>query len=359
VRAPLLLLAGSLGLPCPAEAQGGEDAIHAEARTHATEGQRLFEAKDYEAAVGELRAAEAVYDQAEMEVPVTLVRLLARSYDQLVQPVPALAYYKRFLARADGFPARADGSDPRLKEAVQRAKRDAARLQELVDQTVLTFEVEPDGTEVRLGRRVLGTTPLDPVKVSPGPHQVTLQKEGYRPYALVAEVRPGGAFPVMVMLVREPPPPERVVVVVERPGFLSRGLSGLRDSGQAWAAAALATAAVGAAVGSGVLFASAASLEKEGDAADAPSLGFGGGAANPASTYYEDAAFRRNVGWGLVTAAATAAGGLAYLFTLAAEERAPLAQPQEESDETDDHARVLPIPVEAGPNGQIGLGFRF
>ena len=193
-----------------AEAETATDAAaaHAEAAPLANDGVKAFKAHDYEQALEKLRAAEAVYERAEMEIPITLLHALGRSYDQLGQIVAALRYHKQFLGRVDR-------ADERLADAVKRADQAVERLETQLARTMLTFEIEPDGAEVRVDRRAVGKAPLDPVQVNPGPHQVTLWAEGHEPASVNVEVAAGASVPVVVKLVPEAKEPEVIVVAAE------------------------------------------------------------------------------------------------------------------------------------------------
>lgn len=190
------------------ETAGRASAVHAEAAPLAKEGVKLFKGHDYEQALEKLRAAEAVYERAEMEVPITLLHALGRSYDQMGQIVAALRYHKKFLGRVDR-------ADERLADATKRAEQAVERLETQLARTMLTFEIEPDGAEVRVDRRAVGKAPLDPVQVNPGPHQVTLWAEGHEPASVNVEVAAGASVPVVLKLVPEAKEPEVIVVAAE------------------------------------------------------------------------------------------------------------------------------------------------
>jgi len=181
------------------------------AREHAQKGVALYRQDNYGDAVGHLVAAEKVLVVANLEVPALIYAAMARCYDQLGQATAAMRYYTRFLSVVDA-------ADESLAETVRRAHQAKKRLQTLLDNTALRFEVDPDGAEVRIDRRSAGVTPLDPVKVPPGPHQVTFWARGYEPNSVDVDVAAGATVPVVVTLTRkqkpvqptpapQPPPP--------------------------------------------------------------------------------------------------------------------------------------------------------
>ncbi len=209
MRPPLPALTLALGLLAPAlpgPARADDDPPPLEqAQEHIDEGEALFRAGRHAAAARRLLAAEEVLLDAEEEVPPALYWSLARCYDQQGQLEAAMRYYAKFLGLVDA-------SATELKRSVARARDAIERLRARLEQTSLQFEVEPDGAEVRMDRRVLGTTPLDPVQVTPGPHQVTVWAEGYEPASVDLEVAAGTTVPVVLRLVPEeepaPPPAE-------------------------------------------------------------------------------------------------------------------------------------------------------
>lgn len=188
-----------------------KQAALAEAKRHVPEGQERFKAGDYEEALASFRQAEKALEAADVQAPPTLDRILGRCYDQLGQVVPALRHFKRFLNNAET-------DDPELADAVRRAEQAVDRLEGHLERTTMSFDVLPDGTEVRLGSRTLGVTPLAPMKVAPGPQQITLWKEGYEPHSVDVQVVAGTSAPIVV----------RMAKTVEKPS------ASVRDSSMSW-----------------------------------------------------------------------------------------------------------------------------
>jgi tetratricopeptide (TPR) repeat protein len=192
--------------------------------------------KDYEEALSSFRRAEDILDEAGA-VDAEVHWHLARTYDQFAQVVPALRYFKKYLG---GATARNRTGRVRMADA----ERAIERLQLQLDRTSLSLDVEPDGVEVRVDRRDVGVTPLEPVNVSPGAHQVTFWKEGFDPLSVDVEANAGGTTPLVARLsptvaeVVTPPPKDEAV-----PGRLAIwagfGVGGVALAGAfgAWAAA--------------------------------------------------------------------------------------------------------------------------
>lgn len=181
----------------PAQAGGRRGHSAAEAAFDAAapwvqEGQALFKAKDYEGALAKFRQAEATLEEAEV-TEATLYFAIGRAYDQLGQIVAAGRYFRRFVGQAN---RKVRG----VSKMLRRADQAIARIDAQLDRTQLTFEIEPPGAEVRVDRRELGEAPIDDLKVTPGPHQITVWAEGYEGADVSVDVRPGAEVPVVVSL---------------------------------------------------------------------------------------------------------------------------------------------------------------
>ncbi len=190
------LLLGVCGVARAEITEEQREALRA-AKEHVPEGQAMFKDGEYEAALKHFREAERILEEAELDIPPSLERILGRCYDQLGQVVPALRYLNRFLTAADS-------DDPETADAVRRAEQAVARLQGQLTRTKLSFDVQPAGTQVRIGARSLGETPLEPVQVSPGPQQVTLWKDGFEPHSVDVQVVAGTTVPIVVRLAKAP-----------------------------------------------------------------------------------------------------------------------------------------------------------
>ncbi len=181
----------------PAAAGGQEETERSPeelAKEFAQEGVALFADDRWDEAVEIFREAEKILQEAGLPVPPLVFLAIARCYDQLGQISAATAYYTRFLSAADE-------NDERMEDGIRRAVEAKKRLYSQLDNTALRFAVEPDGVQVRIDRRAVGTTPLEPVKVTPGPHQVTFWAKGYEPASVDVDVAAGAMVPVVVSLV--------------------------------------------------------------------------------------------------------------------------------------------------------------
>jgi hypothetical protein len=179
----LSLLVGVLTAPAlPGDAPAASsDTNHAPtpadmARAKAEEAERLFHERDLAGALSRLREAFALFPSPKIHYNFGLVERA------LLREVDAMASFERFLAEApDADPAR---------------RADAVRQLAELAGAVVTVQLRCDtpGAEVFIDGRMVGTTPLaGDLRVSAGPHQVLVQKEGI-PFPFVQRIEgPGGA----------------------------------------------------------------------------------------------------------------------------------------------------------------------
>lgn len=180
--ATIAVLACAIGAPAIAIAQPAADPALEEARAHFAEGVRRYDARDYEGALAEFRAAYAARSSP------ALLRNVALSLRALGRNAEAIEALERMLA---------EGTDlaPNVREAANRT------LQELraVTGTVRVHVVlnAPPGTAsprptVALDGRVLAPErQLEPVWVDPGPHTVTASAPGFTDAAVTVVVKAG------------------------------------------------------------------------------------------------------------------------------------------------------------------------
>jgi len=184
-RAPAALAAAivvTLLAPAPGlAAADGSEPDKVEALRALREGNRLFDAGDYQGAL-------ARYQNAYDRIPSPkLFFNFGQVYRTLGRPVDALDFYERFLAEAhDAAPAlRAE------------AERHRAQLQGAIASIEVTAEDQAGpvtGAEVSVDGAACGTTPLPrPVRVMPGPHEVVVRRRaGGAPFVERVEARAGG-----------------------------------------------------------------------------------------------------------------------------------------------------------------------
>ncbi len=197
-QAPTALLAAltvTLLAPMAARADRGRDAVKV-AQKYIELGEDLFRLDEYrEAAENFVRAAKALQD-GDRKVPAALYRTLARCHDQLGEADKAIDYYERFIDRAEVKRR----PKAKLRKAIKEAHDAVARLQGMLSRTALDFRVTPKGAEVRLDGEVMGETPLQAIKTTPGPHEVALSKAGHETLELKVEAVAGAVVPVIASL---------------------------------------------------------------------------------------------------------------------------------------------------------------
>jgi len=140
----------------PAYAESSRDS----ARRHYDEGQALFRAGAYEAALAEFRAANSA-----MPNPITL-KSQAECLERLGRYDEAVAMFEQYLQQAPSAPDAAD-----IRARIQRYRSRGGRLR---------IYSNPSGAAVTLdGQRINGMTPME-VDVSPGRHAVAIEMQGYQ-----------------------------------------------------------------------------------------------------------------------------------------------------------------------------------
>jgi tetratricopeptide (TPR) repeat protein len=131
------------------------------ARGKAVEAEKLYEERDYRAALRKLEEAFALYPSPKIHYNFGLV------HRALLREVEALEAFEKFLAEASDA-----GAEDRAT-----ATRHVAELRAAVG--VLEITCDTAGAEVFVDGRSGGTTPLArALRVAPGPHQVVIHKAG-------------------------------------------------------------------------------------------------------------------------------------------------------------------------------------
>jgi TolA-binding protein len=201
VRRLTLIVALACLFPSLAEAQGagegdaprGSDegmspedpraAQHARERFQA--GMEHFEAHRYREAIHEFELAASLVPSADIWFNI------ARAYDELRDFEPAIEYYRRYLR---------DRVDPPDRQRVEQHITDLeARLEEMRQQRqdapttgTLRIRVNLEGAAVSIDDREVGQSPIAaPLSLSPGPHEVSVEKEGLIPFRSTVNVQAG------------------------------------------------------------------------------------------------------------------------------------------------------------------------
>ena len=252
----LLALALGSAVATQAAAEGPADpadpsAAMERARGPVAEGLELFRDGSYSDALKRFRDAERILQLAELPMPATLDRILARCHDQLGEIIPALRHYQRFLANADP-------DDPGLRVSIARAEQAVVRLENQLARTAIRFDVRPAGVEIRIDGKHAGATPLPPMRVAARQHLVTLTKPGHHTQEVEIDVAAGAVVPVIAHL--EPveaqapavPPPAAAAPTTTAAPAPATGASGTKTApavgaaaaGRGWLIAAIVAGAV-------------------------------------------------------------------------------------------------------------------
>lgn len=157
------------------------EAGQAAARRHYDEGQALFRAGAYEAALAEFRAANDIAPH-----PIT-IKSQGECLERLGRYEEAVRLFEEYLREAPSAP---DAADIRARIQAHRSRGGRLRIYS-----------NPAGAAVTLdGQRLSGFTPME-VNVSPGRHAVALELRDYQMGLEEFNVSQGGGYTVNIALV--------------------------------------------------------------------------------------------------------------------------------------------------------------
>jgi hypothetical protein len=190
----MLALAGMLAL-CSATARaqddatpplpGSEEANEAKSRAAAVlnEGNQLFEQKKFAPALAKYESAYRIYPSPK------ILYNIAEAHRELSHYGEAATYYERFLKEAN-----VDPSSPvyaKVNERLQSLKSNLAYI---------AVQSSVSGAEVRIDGRSVGRTPLEPVAVAPGTHEVSATAAGRQPFRTSVDASAGKSVSVPLAL---------------------------------------------------------------------------------------------------------------------------------------------------------------
>jgi CRISPR/Cas system-associated exonuclease Cas4 (RecB family) len=180
LAAPLLALAltarVALAAPPQPPATPANDVASADAKRHFEAGVKLYAERVYASALAEFEESYRLAGKA------VALKNVAQCHRDLKQFAEALDTYRQLLT------LHVTDLKPKDRADVEKSVEELAKV-------VGTIEIlaEPIGAEVSIDGKVLGVTPLKPVHVDVGNHEIKITKAGYQPFAksvtLVAEQR--------------------------------------------------------------------------------------------------------------------------------------------------------------------------
>jgi hypothetical protein len=178
-KAALLLIVAFLLAALQASAQSASEPIppesKAQARVHFDRGIALTSAGQLEAAVAEFESAYRLSPH------YSVLFNIGQTHAAMGRSVDAAETFRRYLD--EGGVALDAGRHKLVSELISFHEKRIG---------LLRLDVQPDGAEVSLDGRVIGTSPLrEPVKVVAGTHGVAVRKEGYSQTATSFEAIPG------------------------------------------------------------------------------------------------------------------------------------------------------------------------
>jgi len=139
-----------------AELPGGE------AKKSFEKGVELYNAQDYQGALAEFLAAY------EIKPHHSVLYNIAQCYQMIDSGAKALHYYELYLE---------EGADYITETRRQKVEAEIEKLRGQL--TPLSLSVEPDGAEVLIDGKTVGSSPVEKQYVDPGEHTLIVQKDGH------------------------------------------------------------------------------------------------------------------------------------------------------------------------------------
>jgi len=196
-------------------AQDDDSKTKKEARKLLTDGDRALRKGEAlrsrgreEKALEEFRTSLAAYKRAYEVLPEPQIYFaIGTAEERLGMYLDAYGHYRRLLEEAEEV-------GDRLRAAVEQ------RIEEVLLQlAVVRVTIEPEGATVFVDEREIGLAPLaEPLILEPGPHRISVRKDGFTPGSDQLQVAPGDKLertialkeiPKVVEAKPEPPPPPR------------------------------------------------------------------------------------------------------------------------------------------------------
>lgn len=156
-----------------------------QAREHFVQGSEHFRAHRYRDAIRSFELAAQLVPSAALSFNI------ARSYEELSEHEAAIEYYQRYLRDQVDPPDRAQ-VEHHIEELRERAEaqRQARRSQPTTG--VLRLSANRDGAGVELDGAGAGTTPwAETRELTPGRHDLGVEREGYVPFRSQVSIEPG------------------------------------------------------------------------------------------------------------------------------------------------------------------------
>ncbi len=164
--------------------EGAEDQTREEARTEFERGLELVAVEDYPGALAAFEKAYGLFPTAGSLFNIGIC------HKALFQYVEADETCEKFLAETD------EESHGEMTEQASAAREEMKKLV-----AAITLEGAPGGAEVRIGGKLVGTTPLkSSLAVNPGSHVIGMSREGFEPFELELTVTSGREVVVAVVM---------------------------------------------------------------------------------------------------------------------------------------------------------------
>jgi hypothetical protein len=174
------------GTPPPAGAANPENVqATQDARAHFRAGMEHYQARRFREAIQSFGLAAQLVPSADLWFNI------ARSYEQLNEPALAAEHYQRYLRDRVDPPDRAE-IEQQISALQERAEADRAARRTRPTTGTLRVEASVAGSEVRIDDRVIGRAPIAlPLSLVPGRHTVSVAREGYVPFRSEVQIAAG------------------------------------------------------------------------------------------------------------------------------------------------------------------------
>ena len=199
------------------------------AREHYRSGMSRFDAHDYRTAIAEFHLAARLVPSADLWFNI------ARAHEEVGEQLLAVEHYQLYLRDRVDPPDR-EAVEARIASLQQRADEARAAAEHAPTTGTLRLSANLEGARVFLDGREIGVSPLtDPMELSPGRHELALERDGYLPFRSTVRLEAGLTTAAYADL---------------QPATGYRAVRGRRL--WTWIAGGLAVAGGGAAIGLGV-----------------------------------------------------------------------------------------------------------
>lgn len=181
--------ASSTGQPAPPAAQVAQQYLRCALRH--------FTQQDYRQAIRYFDLAHRAAPSADLQYNIARSHELLNEYDE------AASAYERYLRDKVNAPDRAE-VEQRVQQLRDLARRRRESERQRDGRALLSITVDQPGARVSLDDRLVGVSPIPPgLQLTPGPHRLTVELDGFQRWQAVVRARPGETGRAAVSLAEE------------------------------------------------------------------------------------------------------------------------------------------------------------